>query len=388
MRLKPIIEVITKIIGLDLHGGYDRRESFTENAMPDQTPTVIRPVAEPRIVDAAYNDDQHDRIVRLVREKGPWEMILAQHFSSAEEVVATLAGALPEGVTPTFDMFLTPNFRGTLAKYGACLYPEIEDCFLNQKFLDMVRGYWKADYAIPDNMLFNINGACQSHDPAHVDGTTFRGINLRNTPLYMLNTMGKSGLFKKWQSKRAQIVTWFYKGTIGGGFTYWPNGQFAEPARVAAPMWNRGVVVENEMMFHRAEANGPIDQRMPKGLALESLFGADPDVADGWQITTGGKVIQKVPAQEMRLMLHWAAEIFTDYAELKMVMEHTDDLTHDQVFDTFIKDLRARGHSFEVPSDPIHDQGFIQLLTKVYDSGSPHIYPAEAPGPHQKQLAA
>ncbi|HEY4547200.1 MAG TPA: hypothetical protein VIG90_12355 [Pedomonas sp.] len=356
--------------------------------MPEDTPTIIRPVSKPIIVDGAYSDDQHDRIVRLVRDKGPWQMILAQHFASAEEVVATMSGSMPEGVTPTFDMFLTPNFRGYLAKYGTCLHPEIEDCFLNQKFLDMVRGYWKADYASPDNMLFNINGPCHSHDPAHIDATAFRGINQRNTPIYLLNTMSKSGLFTKWQAKKAQIVTWFYKGTIGGGFTYWPNGQFAEPARIAAPMWNRGVVVENERMFHRAEANGPLDQRMPEGLAFESLFSSDPDAADGWQITTGEKVIQKVPAQEMRLMVHWGAEIFMDYAELKMVMEHTDDLTHDQVFDMFIKDLRARGHSFEVPTDPMRDQSFIKLLTKVYDTGAPRIYPAEAPGPHQPQLAA
>ncbi len=356
--------------------------------MLENASNIIRPAAPPIVVDGHIRDDQHARIVNLIRNKGPWQMILAQHFASAEEVVATMAGAMPEGVEPTFDMFLTPNFRGYLAKYGTCLYPEIEDCFLNPAFLDMVRGYWKADYAVPDNMLFNINGPCPSHDPAHCDAMAFRGLNMRNTPIYLLNTMGKSGLFDRWKSKKAQIVTWFYKGTIGGGFTYWPEGQLAEPARVAAPMWNRGVVVEAEMLFHRAEPNGPIDQRMPQGLAFGSLFGADPEAADGWQITTDGRVIQKVSAHETRLMVHWGAEIFMDYAELKTVMEHTDDLTHDQVFDTLIKDLRARGNSFEVPSDPLHDRNFIKLLTKVYDPGMPQLYPVEAPGPHQQQLAA
>ena len=356
--------------------------------MPENLPNIIRPIAPPRLLEGVYNDDQHGRIVRLIREKGPWQMILAQHFASAEEVVATMSGAMPEGVTPTFDMFLTPNFRGYLARFGTCLHPEIEDCFLNSPFLDMVRSYWKADYATPDNMLFNINGACASHDPAHIDATSFRGINQRNTPIYMLNTMSKSGLFTHWRTKKAQIVTWFYKGSTGGGFTYWPDGQYAQPARIASPMWNHAVLVENEMMFHRAEAGGPVDQRKPEGLALNTLFGADPDIADGWQLTTDDKVIQKVPAQEMRLMVHWGAEIFMDYAELKMVMEHSDDLTHDQIFDIFIKDLRARGHSFEMPTDPMRDQGFIKLLTNVYDPGVPRFYPAEAPGPHQQQIAA
>jgi hypothetical protein len=350
--------------------------------------SLIRPVAQPRVIDGAYSEDQHKRLVEFIRGAGPWQMILAQHFASPEEVVATTSGSVPEGVELTWDMFLTPNFRGYLAKYGACLHPELADCFYNLKFLELVRSYWGAQYAVPENMLFNINGPCGSNDPAHIDATSFRGVNQRNAPIYLLNTMSKSQLFRKWQARKAQVVTWFYKGSIGGGFTYWPEGPLEQPARIAAPMWNRAVVAENEMMFHRAEANGPADQHKPEGLAFNSLFGADPDVAEGWQITTGAQVVQKIPAQEMRLMVHWGADIFMDYAELKMVMEHTDDLTLDQVFDTFIKDLRARGHVFEVPSDPLRDKAFIRLLTSVYDPGVPRIYPAEAPGPNGRQMAA
>ena len=73
---------------------------------------------------------------------------------------------------------------------------------------------------------------------------------------------------------------------------------------------------------------------------------------------------------------------------MKAAVEHLDDLSHDQVFDMFIKDLRARGHTFEVPTDPIRDPNFIRLLTQAYDAGPPRHYPAEAPGPHQQQLAA
>jgi hypothetical protein len=349
--------------------------------MNDPANFIIKPVAPPRLIDNAYTDDQHARLVQLIRQKGPWQLILAQHFASADEVVATLSGALPKGVTPSFDMFLTPNFRGYLAKYGASLHPEIDDLFYNPKFIDLVRGYWGAQYAIPENMLFNINGACTSQDPAHIDATEFRGINQKNAPIWLMNTMTKSGLFRHWQKKKAQVVGWFYKGMIGGGFTYWPNGPQEEPARVAAPMWNRAVVVENEMMYHRAEPNGPEDQRMPAGLAFHSLFSADPDVADGWQITTDNQIIQKVPAQEMRLLVHWGADIFMDMDELRTVMEHKDDLTLDQVFDIFIADLRQRGISFAMPTDPIRNVEFIRLLTASYDVGMPRLYPKEAPGP-------
>lgn len=351
--------------------------------MFDDIAARIRPVAEPVILESAYTQDQHARLIDMVRRNGPWKTILSQHFASAEEVVATMSGSMPEGVKPTFDMFLTPNFRGYIAKYGACLYPELEDCFYNSDFLARAKAYWKADYATPENMLFNINGACHSTDPAHLDATEFRGINQANSPIWLMNTMTKSGLFSNWIMKKAQVIAWYYQGTIGGGFTYWPEGPHAQPKRIPAPMWGRAVVVQNEMMYHRAEPNGPVDQRMPKGLAFDSVFEADPDVADGWRIRTGNEVVQKVPASEMRFLVHWGAAVYADYAELKAVMEHTDDLTHDQVFDTFIKDLRARGYSVDVPSNPLRDTAFISLLNKVYDPGLPRIYPPEAPGPHQ-----
>ena len=346
--------------------------------------SLIRPVAPPRIIDDTYTDDQFQRLVNVMRTEGPWELILAQHFGSPEEVMFTTTRSVPEGVELTWDMFLTPYFSGCLAKNGVCLFPEIEDCFLNLPFLDMARSFWKADYAKAAHMLFNINGPAANNDPAHLDGTEFRGIDLQNAPAWLLNTMAKSGLFRSWQLKKAQVIAWFYRGAIGGGFTYWPDGPAALPQRIAAPMWNKGVVAENEMMYHRAEANGPVDQRMPKGLAFNSLLQADPAVPDGWQITSDGEVIQAIPAQEARILVHWGAELYIDLTELKQVLDHTDDLTHDHVFDLFISDLCARGHSFEVPTDPMHDREFIGLLTRAYDTGPPSIYPAEAQGPEQR----
>ena len=62
---------------------------------------IFRPVAEPRIIENAYTEDQHRRLLDVVRRNGPWTLILAQHFKSAEELIATTAGMVPEGVTPT-----------------------------------------------------------------------------------------------------------------------------------------------------------------------------------------------------------------------------------------------------------------------------------------------
>ena len=339
--------------------------------------TQFRPVAPPQIIENAYSEDQHRRMLNVVRENGPWSLILAQHFKSPEEVVATTSGSLPEGFTPTWDMFLSPVFRGYFAQGSTVQHPDIEDCFFNKEFLDLVRAYWKADYARPDNMLFNIQGPSRGSDTPHVDATRFRGISMQTSPVWLMNIMVKSGLFEHWRAKKAQVITWYYKGNIGGGFNYWPDGPQGQPAQIKAPMWSRAVVVENEMMYHTAEAVGPAALRRPEGLAINSLMSADPEDPNGWQITTDGKVIQKIPEDEFRFLIHWGADIFMDFSELKRSLDHTDDISNDQVFDMLIADLRARGATFEVPTDPLTDQQFIRLLVQTYDPGKPSIFPPE-----------
>jgi hypothetical protein len=345
--------------------------------------SIFRPVAEPRIIENTFTDDQHRRLLDVARGNGPHPLILAQYFTSADEVYGTMWDKVPEGEA-TWDMFLTPVFRGFLAKGGAAFYPEIEDCFLNTKFLQLVREYWGAQYARPEEMYFNLQGPCPGGDTAHVDATHFRGISMNNSPTWLMNVMAKSGLFTRWQAKKGQVITWWYKGRVGGGFTYWPDGPDEAPRQIRAPMWGRGVVVEAEMTYHTAEATGPSALRRPAGLALDTVLNSE-EQGDAWQLTTKGKVIQRIPAEEMRLLIHWSADIFMDYQELKISLDQSDDLSHDQVFDIFISDLKSRGESFATPSNPLADPDFVRLLSRVYDPGIPSIYPPE---PDETAVAA
>jgi hypothetical protein len=343
----------------------------------------FRPVARPRIIENAYSEDQHRRLLDVVRNRGPWPLILAHHFKTPEEVLATGGSVdLPEGFKPTWDMVLSPVFRGYLAHQGVCLFREIEDCYYNSHFLDLVRSYWGAKYAEPETMLFNIQGPSPVGGPPHLDGTVFRGMTMDNTPLWLLMSMAKSGLFRRWQAKKGQVIAWYYNGTIGGGFACWPDGPQGEPMQVKAPMWGRAVVVENEMMLHHGQACGPTAMRRPAGLDITSVFGADPSDSNAWQITTDDKVIQNVPADEMRFLVHWGARLFMDYAELKVTMDHTDDIITDQALQILVADLRERGIQFEEPSDPMNDRKFIGLLARAYDHGLPDMIPAD-PDDHQ-----
>jgi hypothetical protein len=339
---------------------------------------VLRPAAPPREIADVYTDDQRDRLLDVVRTQGPWNLIIAQHFASADELMATMSGSFPEGFTPSLDLFLTPTFRGYLANYGAVLFPELHDVFYNERFLDMAKSYWQAEYAKPELMLFNINGPCANRDPGHLDSPSFRGVRHENAPTWLCSVMGKSGLFTDYLIKMAQVITWF-SHDASSGFTYWPDGPLRLPQRLQPPVYNRGVVVQNEMMVHRGEANGPLAQQVPAGLAFDTVFTVDPADRDAWVLKNGDQVIARHHTDDLRFLVHWSAEVFTDYDELKKNMDGSDDLTIDKVIDMLVDNLATTGVKLDIPSEPLHDPEFIGALNAAYDIGAPTIYPEAAP---------
>jgi hypothetical protein len=177
--------------------------------------------------------------------------------------------------------------------------------------------------------------------------------------------MGKSGLFTDYLVKMAQVITWWYRGSPGG-FTFWPDGPFEPPQVLHAPMWNRGVVVQNEMMYHRGDPVGPPEDRAIEGMKNRSVLGYD-ESSDSWAVTTDGEVIRRYQPEQIRFLVHWNAEMYADMAEVKKVMDHTDDLTLEQVVGTLLADMRSRGVKITEPSDPLHDPDFIQALMHTYD---------------------
>jgi hypothetical protein len=332
----------------------------------DRMNETLRPVAPPRVIEGVYTPDQHARIMQVIRSRGPWPTITAHHFQTVEELVATSSGPMRDGEGPklTLDDIATGHFRGFLAKGSVCFHPELHDCFYNARFLDLARDYWGAQYAKPTLMLFNLCGPHHSGLSAHLDAVTFRGVRIENSPVWLQNVMGKSGLFTEHLVKMAQVITWWYLGE-NGTFTYWPDGPLGEPQHLSHPLWNKGVVVQNEAMFHRGDPVGRPEERDLPGLKHRSLLGYDADL-DEWHITTDGEVIRRYRPDEMRLLVHWNAEVYADMAEVEKNMDHSDDLTFDVVFDRLMADMRARGVQFTEPTDPLHDPDFVRALIGTY----------------------
>jgi hypothetical protein len=330
-------------------------------------------------VDDALDPVHLRTVFDLIRRHGPWDTILKHHFASIEELIATTSGGAAVDPRASLDYFLTPTFRGFFATGGVCLHPEAEPIFYDRRFMAWAREYLRAKYCQPSKLLFNVNGPTWNKDPGHLDSPRFRGMGLADTPTWLLSVMGKSGLFQQWAIKMVEVIVWFQQDGDGGGFTYWPDGPLATPQRLQPPLWNRGVVTQNTLMYHRGESNGPVAERdNPPGLTLDSTFAGDPDDSDGWHIRTGAAVIARLATDQLRLLVHWDAELYDDLADLKRHVDHLDDLTPDQAFEIFVGDLRAKRIPFEMPSDPMRDPRFISLLASTYDVG-PATYPADAP---------
>jgi len=190
-------------------------------------------------------------------------------------------------------------------------------------------------------------------------------VRYENTPVWLLNIMAKSGLFTDYIVNMAQVITWWYRGEAGT-FTYWPDGPLEPPKTLPTPMWNRGVVVQNELMFHRGDPVGRPEERTGlEGLAHRSLFDYRAG-DDDWVATTDGEVIRTYTPEQIRLLVHWNAEVYRDMDDVKRVMDQTDDLTHERVFETLIADLRSKGVAVEEPADPMHDEAFIHALLSTY----------------------
>jgi hypothetical protein len=327
---------------------------------------ALRPVAPPRVLEGIYSDDQFERLMGVIKREGPWPTIQSIHFKTVEELIATVTGVVPEGHGLTLDDIVSPSFRGFFAQNSVCFYPELHDVFYNEPFLAMAKDYWGAAYAKPTMMLFNLNVPSPADHPQapHLDAVTFRGVRYENAPVWLLNVMAKAGIFTDYLVKMAQVIAWWWKGE-NGTFTYWPDGPTGQPKVLEHPIWNKGVLVQNELMFHRGDPVGPFDSPTIEGLKNRSTIGYDGG-SGLWRVDTDDETLATFPEEQVRALVHWNAELYADMDELKKVMDHTDDLTIEKAVGMLVDDMRSKGTKVDDPTDPLNDTDFVSALIRTY----------------------
>lgn len=257
-------------------------------------------------------------------------------------------------------MFIAPWFRGDWA-YGEPLVEGVELFLEHDGFLNAAQQMFEGALIVPQIVYVNLNPPIARVDPGHVDIPAFRGIDRTRYPVWLLATMLKSGLFDQWYVPSVTAVSWYYEGE-GGGFTYWPDGPDRAP--VSRPcISNSAVIGDNDHMFHRVEAVGPEERTLPKGLTLDSQLRS---AGDGWEVVERGDVRARYTFDDVRVSVSWKAQVFADEEQQALYKNHEDDLTLQQVVDTFLGDLGRRGTPVEQPADPLRDRHFIEALNAAY----------------------
>ena len=259
------------------------------------------------------------------------------------------------------------SYRAYWARLGQPLRDDAAWLLDYDRFFGAARRLFDDDAVVvrPDEIYVNVQVPQRTRfGSAHVDIPKFRGMGRREYPVWLLTTMRRSELFEQWRVPVATAVCWFYDGP-GGTYTYWPEGPYGAPRQTAHPFTNTAVVGENDTMFHRGDGFAA-DVPAPAGLTLDCVCEPVGLDARSWQIREGDRVLATYDAAHVRIALSWSAEVYVDDAARRRADDHGDDLDLDTVIDTFVKDLRARGHDVARPADPLRDIDFIALLARTY----------------------
>lgn len=314
----------------------------------------------PVVVDRAFEDP--DAIRALVAQHAPYWPVL-RYAVGANELKAV--GGAAHGIT------VPPWFRGDWA-YGEPLVEGAERVLGNPAFRDAAAQLFGAAVVRPQIVYVNVMAPMASSGPPHVDVPAFRGIDRREFPVWLLHVMHRSGLFARWKIDIATAVAWFYEGE-GGEFEYWAEGAGAAPRRVVAPLSNRAVVGDNDVMFHRVATIGAAGARQPDRASLSAEL--LPDAADPavWRVVDGDRECIRYVERDLRVSVSWKAECFPDEATARVADEHVDDLDLETVVERFLEAARQSGVPLDRPADPLHEPSFVEALSALYPIPAPSV---------------
>ena len=260
-------------------------------------------------------------------------------------------------------MIIAPNFRGDWA-YDEPLAEGSEVFLHHEGFVEAARQLFATKIVRPQIVYTNLTWQLPFHQGGgHTDVPAFRGIDRTLYPIWFLGMMGHSGLFENERINIATAVAWFYEGA-DGGFEYWPDGP-DQPSKVhEGQVFNTAIVGDNDRMFHRVRPVGSRSEGLLHGMTLETRL--EHLGGNAWRIAEGDETRAALQYEKLRISLSWQGQVFRNEEERRTVDEHLDDLSLDEVLDRFAADLEARGIAHAQPDDPLHDQDFIDTLSRTY----------------------
>ncbi len=256
----------------------------------------------------------------------------------------------------------TPWFKAYWAVSGKALLPQAEPLFRETRLLEAAAQCFAAEIIRPQSLMVNLLAPMLA-SAVHMDMPHFRGAPARTHAPALLYAMGRSGLFERWAIRIASALIWFHRG-IGGAFEYWPEGPERASQLEAPPLWNAGLLADNERMLHRTQELGPPEARLPRDLLRGS---AQLNAADegGWEIRDGGAQLWRYPAEQLRISILWKAHALADAEEAKVVDSGSDDLDPQRIEVVFAQHARQHGMALPHPEDPRTDPDWIRAVAAL-----------------------
>ncbi len=310
-------------------------------------------IAAPFVLPDAYDDPSTVRA--LVRDRGPHPLM----WSAGGYSIMS-----PGAVDPWFRAHWALDGRAIDGVDGR-EDPAIRTLVHHERFVAAARRLFAAQVVRPSTLLLNLMGPMTAGVP-HVDTPEFRGLRRSEVPIWLLVTMGASGLFDRWQLRVAGALTWFYDG-VGGEYEYWPDGRDRPSCAVRPPFGNVALIGDNNRMYHRVGAIGDAGS-----FATQAQVDAGSTIAwhgDRWTIRNTASGDVDLRDDEVRISILWKAVVFADPREAAVFDDHADDLDIATVVDVFRRDLARRGVDAAAPDDPFTDRSWITALSEAYPLG-------------------
>lgn len=256
----------------------------------------------------------------------------------------------------------TPWFKAYWAASGKALLPEAASLLGEPRLREAAARCFGAEIIRPQSLMVNLLGPMPA-SAVHVDMPHFRGAPARTHAPALLYAMGSSGLFERWAIPIASALIWFHRG-LGGAFEYWPEGPERASRLEAPPLWNEGLLADNEHLLHRTQTIGPPEASLPPGRLRDSAqLHATGD--GGWAIRDEGAELWRYPAVQIRISILWKAIALRDAEDAKRIDSGSDDLDPQRIETVFAQHAREHGITLPPTQDPRTDANWIRAISAL-----------------------
>jgi hypothetical protein len=300
------------------------------------------------VLDPVFSDGFAEEMIRLAERFGSYGMYgqsvireglgrgLAQRHDAAQNFVRT-GGRFGRREPPEELAARTNYFRETYAYWNDVRLPGVERFMFDPELADAARRTSGRRIVRPAIVYANLLVPGQEL-ALHTDVPEFRGANRTKDPEWLLVAMHHSGLFDRWRIHITTGVAYFHE-CRAGEFAFYPDGPLGPP-RTVPVRHNTAVLLDTDSTFHGVDRVGGERGPFPK---LRPGMRLTFEGKGTWRAGPGDEALARYRWGQIRFSVSWKAYCYADEAEQRMVEEHTDDLTREQILDALLRDLRERG---------------------------------------------